>query len=58
MRSPSSDQKAQPVKSAQTPAERRATIEAIMAESTAKALPGPPAERSQDFLYGDDGMPA
>jgi hypothetical protein len=40
------------------PAERRAIIEAIMAEGAARALPGAPAERSQDVLYGDDGMPA
>ena len=58
MRSPSGEKQAQPNKPAQTPAERRATIEAIMAEGAAKALPGPLAERSQDFLYGDDGMPA
>ena len=37
---------------------RRALMEKVRAAAAAKALPGPPAERSQDFLYGDDGMPA
>lgn len=57
MSNPPNDTKAQPGRPAQAPAERRAIIEAIMAEGAAKALPGPPAERSQDFLYGEDGMP-
>ena len=37
--------------------ERRAILEEIQATASAKALPGPDAARSQDFLYGDDGMP-
>jgi prevent-host-death family protein len=36
---------------------RRAIIEAIQASAAGKALPGPEAARSQDFLYGDDGLP-
>ena len=36
---------------------RRALLEAARASGTAKATPGPDAARSQDFLYGDDGMP-
>jgi len=46
-----------PVGTGQTRAERRAIIEAIMTEGAARALPGPSAARSQDFLYGDDGLP-
>jgi len=37
---------------------RRALMEKVRATAAAKALPGPDAARSQDFLYGDDGMPA
>lgn len=37
---------------------RRAFMEKIRAAAAAKALPGPTAARSQDFLYGGDGMPA
>lgn len=47
-----------PVKVVQTRDQRRAIIEEIRAEGRAAALPGPSAARSQDFLYGDDGMPA
>lgn len=36
---------------------RRALMEKVRATAAAKALPGPAAARSQDFLYGDDGMP-
>jgi hypothetical protein len=32
-------------------------IQAVQASSAAKALSGPDAARSQDFLYGDDGLP-
>ena len=38
-------------------ADRRALLEAIRAEGRTKATPGPPAERSQDFLYDSDGLP-
>jgi prevent-host-death family protein len=44
-----------------TPADavgRRAILEAAQASAAAKATPGPDASRSQDFLYGDDGLPA
>ena len=37
---------------------RRALMEKARAAAKAKALSGPDAARSQDFLYGDDGMPA
>lgn len=46
-----------PVKAARTPAERRAIMEAVRKAGSAKARPGPSAARSQDFLYGDDGLP-
>jgi len=32
-------------------------MEAARAVGAAKAKAGPSAARSQDFLYGDDGMP-
>jgi prevent-host-death family protein len=36
---------------------RRTLLEAVRARGAAKAAPGPDAARSQDFLYGDDGLP-
>jgi prevent-host-death family protein len=36
---------------------RRDLLEAIRASGAAKANAGPDAARSQDFLYGDDGLP-
>jgi prevent-host-death family protein len=36
---------------------RRALLEAVRARGAAKATAGPDAARSQDFLYGDDGLP-
>ena len=36
---------------------RRALLEAVRASASAKAAAGPSAARSQDFLYGDDGLP-
>ena len=36
---------------------RRAVIDEIRAAGRRKAKPGPSAARSQDFLYGDDGLP-
>jgi len=37
--------------------DRRAKINAIIEAASAKALPGPCAARSQDFLYDEDGLP-
>jgi prevent-host-death family protein len=37
--------------------DRRALLEHARARGSAKATPGPDAARSQDFLYGDDGLP-
>ncbi len=36
---------------------RRTALEAARASAIGKATPGPGAARSQDFLYGDDGLP-
>ena len=44
-----------PVKPAPDRKARRALLEEVQA-STAPS-PGPSAARSQDFLYGDDGLP-
>jgi hypothetical protein len=47
-----------PVAVVATPKGRRALMERVRATARGKALPGAAAARSQDFLYGDDGMPA
>ena len=36
---------------------RRALLDAVRMSAKGKATSGPGAARSQDFLYGDDGMP-
>ncbi len=36
---------------------RKAVLDAVRASAAAKATSGPSAARSQDFLYGDDGLP-
>ncbi|MBL8232180.1 MAG: type II toxin-antitoxin system prevent-host-death family antitoxin [Bryobacterales bacterium] len=36
---------------------RRALLEAVRASGALRATPVPNAARSQDFLYGDDGLP-
>jgi len=46
-----------PVKAAPNRRARRALLEAVRASAAAKAAAGPSAARSQDFLYGDDGLP-
>jgi hypothetical protein len=46
-----------PIAPAPSADSRRALMERIRAAAAAKARPGPDAARSQDFLYGDDGMP-
>ena len=38
-------------------AQRRAVLEAVRKAGAAKATKGPSAARSQDFLYGKDGLP-
>jgi prevent-host-death family protein len=46
-----------PVNPASDSKSRRALLETVRASAAAKATPGPSAARSQDFLYGDDGLP-
>ena len=46
-----------PIKAASDRKSRRALLEAVRASAAAKAVAGPSAARSQDFLYGDDGLP-
>ena len=36
---------------------RKELLEAVRASGSAKARPGPSAARSQDVLYGEDGLP-
>jgi prevent-host-death family protein len=38
-------------------ADRRRRLEALRQAAAAKAGAGPTAARSQDFLYGEDGLP-
>ena len=46
-----------PIKAATDGKSRRALLEAARAAAAVKATAGPSAARSQDFLYGDDGLP-
>jgi len=46
-----------PVKTAPDGKSRRALLEAVRMSAAEKAVAGPNAARSQDFLYGDDGLP-
>jgi prevent-host-death family protein len=46
-----------PVRTLVEPAARRALLEAARRSGSSKATPGPSAARSQDFLYGEDGLP-
>ena len=46
-----------PIKTAPDRKSRRALLEALRISAAAKATAGPSAERSQDFLYGDHGLP-
>ncbi len=36
---------------------RRTILESARTSDSLRAIPGPSAARSQDFLYGDDGLP-
>jgi prevent-host-death family protein len=47
-----------PVHAAPDKASRRTLLEAVRVSGAAKAAHGPSAARSQDFLYGDDGLPS
>lgn len=46
-----------PIKTVPDRKNRRVLLEAVRASGAAKAKAGPCAARSQDFLYGDDGLP-
>jgi prevent-host-death family protein len=46
-----------PVEAAVAPAARRKLLEAIRSAGAAKARAGESAARSQDFLFGSDGLP-
>jgi len=46
-----------PVRPATDARSRRDLLKAVQASATAKVAKGPDAARSQDFLYGDDGLP-
>ncbi len=46
-----------PVGRPQSREDRRRIIEEVQAMARGKALPGPDAARSQDFLYDKDGLP-
>ncbi len=46
-----------PIKAVPDRKGRRALLEAMRASGGAKAKAGPDAARSQDFLYGDNGLP-
>jgi len=47
-----------PVRSTISSEARARVIEAVQASAADKLAAGPSAARSQDFLYGDDGLPA
>jgi prevent-host-death family protein len=46
-----------PVKAVPSRESRGALLRAVRGSAAAKAVAGPNAARSQDFLYGDDGLP-
>ena len=46
-----------PVKAAPDGKFRRALLDGVRTSAAAKAAAGPSAAHSQDFLYGDDGLP-
>ncbi len=46
-----------PVRPVRVTSARRMLLEAVRRSGAAYATPGPNAATSQDFLYGDDGLP-
>jgi prevent-host-death family protein len=46
-----------PVKPSASAQSRKAVLDAVRASAALKAAAGPNAARSQDFLYGEDGLP-
>ena len=47
-----------PVRSMPDPKARRKLLEAVRLSAAARVTPGPNAARSQDFLYGENGLPS
>jgi prevent-host-death family protein len=45
------------VKATPTAIDRRAILNKVRASGPQSAMSGPDAARSQDFLYGEDGLP-
>lgn len=46
-----------PIKPAADATSRKALLDAVRVSAATKATAGPSAARSQDFLYGEDGLP-
>jgi len=46
-----------PIKPIANAKSRKILLDAVRATAARKAAAGPSAARSQDFLYGEDGMP-
>ncbi|HLH49392.1 MAG TPA: type II toxin-antitoxin system prevent-host-death family antitoxin [Roseiarcus sp.] len=46
-----------PIKATPDRKARRALLDVVRASAAANATTGPSAARSQDFLYGDNGLP-
>lgn len=46
-----------PVKAVADAKSRRVLLDTVRAAAAMKATPGPNAAHSQDFLYGEDGLP-
>ncbi|MBW8842894.1 MAG: type II toxin-antitoxin system prevent-host-death family antitoxin [Sphingomonadales bacterium] len=46
-----------PIKPVADAKSRRALLDTVRAAAARKATAGPHAARSQDFLYGEDGLP-
>lgn len=46
-----------PIREVPDAAARRALLEKARSSGALRKTPGPGAARSQDFLYGDDGLP-
>lgn len=46
-----------PVREAVATSLRRQVLNEVRGAAASKVTPGPNAARSQDFLYGDDGLP-
>lgn len=46
-----------PIRPAPTARAKRMLLEAVRSSGSARATVGPDAARSQDFLYGEEGVP-